>query len=725
MVAVYGQRDNLDPLAAGWFRTFRESHPELAAMIARTLILVASAAALSGTARAQREQGDTAAADTLKPVLLEPVIVSVTRHPASLSQVPFAVAVVGREEITRGRSTVSLDEVLNTVPGLLVANRYNPSQDERISIRGFGARSAFGVRGVKILLDGIPQTLPDGQGQLNNIDLSDVTRIEILRGPSSSLYGNASGGVISLYTDRDFPRGLVGETRVLAGSYELFKWQGNVSAPLGRGALSFSASRTAWQGYRQHSEADTRRLAARVSQPLSGKSTLVFHGMLVDSPWLEDPGALTLAEMQGNPAQANPRNLTAGPEGAGKAVTQAQGGVAFRRSFPNGGSLEVAGFGLVRDLKNQLPATYIELDRLAYGGRASISLPQSLGALPHVVTAGIDLQWQRDDRINRSPDRSALTRDQFEGVVEVGPFVQSQLTVARRVTLTAGARYDRVAFTAEDRLLSDGDDSGRRVMASWSGSGGLLLDLGEPVQPYINLSTSFETPTTTELANRPSGPGGFNPELGPQRAVNYEVGLRGRLADRVQYSLAAFQADVSGELIPFEVPGEPGRRFFRNAGSSRHRGLEAGFTARLPFGVTLLAAYTLSDYRFVDFKTGTAAFDGNRIPGVPLHQLHWSARYQSRPGYWIALDNTHVSSYYVDDANTQESRVRPWTNTALRLGGRTAAGRWELKPFLGVSNLFDRRYAASAVVNAQFGRYYEPAPGRNFYLGFELGARAP
>ncbi|GBD31058.1 Ferrichrome-iron receptor [bacterium HR33] len=697
-------------------------------MIARALVLALFAAVLGGAVEAQREQADTTKADSLRPVILEPVVVSVTRHPAALSQVPFAVAVVDRDEIVEGRPTIALDEALNTVPGLLVANRYNPSQDDRISIRGFGARAAFGVRGVKILLDGIPQTLPDGQGQLNNIDLADVSRVEILRGPSSALYGNASGGVISLSTERDRPSRLSAETRVLAGSYELFKWQGNVSAPVGRGDLSLSASQTAWRGYREHSEAETRRVALRFSQPFSERSGIVFHGMLAHSPWLEDPGALTLAEMEEEPTRASPRNLTAGPEGAGgagKSVTQAQAGLAFKRSFRSGGGLEVAGFGVLRDLENQLAFAYIELDRLAYGGRASLSLPKPVGSLPQVLTAGIDVQLQRDDRINRSPDRSELTRDQLERVLEVGPFVQSQLTVERRFTLTAGARYDLVRFTAEDRFLSDGNDSGERVMASWSGSAGLLVDLGEPAQPYLNLSTSFETPTTTELANRPTGPGGFNPDLEPQRAVNYELGLRGRLSDRFQYSLAAFRADVTGELIPFEVPGEPGRRFFRNAGSSRHRGLEAGVTARLPFGLTLLAAYTFSDYRFVDFKTERGVFDGNRIPGVPLHQLHWSVRYYGPAGYWLALDNTHVSSYYVDDANTEASQVSPWTNSVLRSGWRTSVGLWEVKPFLGVSNLLDHRYVGSAVVNAQFGRYYEPAPGRTLYLGLELRSLAP
>lgn len=691
------------------------------AMIPRIFGVVLLAAPLATlSARAQKERDDTTRADTTRPVVLEPLVVSVTRHPITLSQVPFAVAVVDREEITRGRPTVALDEALNTVPGVLVANRYNPSQDDRIAIRGFGARSAFGVRGVKILLDGIPQTLPDGQGQLTNIDLADMTRIEILRGPSSSLYGNASGGIISLYTEEPLPGNLAGTARLVVGSYDLFKWQAKLALPLARGGFSLSGSRSTWRGYRQHSEADTRRLALRLHQPVGNRSRMVFHGMLADSPWLDDPGALTLAEMEQNPSQASPRNLTAGPNGAGKSVTQGQAGLAFRHAFKSGGELEIATFGVWRDLANQLTFAYITLDRAAYGGRVSVSLPRTLGPVAQIFTAGIDLQVQRDDRVNFSPDRSRVTRDQLERVAELGPFAQSQVTLGGRLTLTLGARYDRVTFRADDRLLVDGDDSGERTMAAGSGSGGLVLNLGDWAQPYVNVSTSFETPTTTELGNRPTGPGGFNPELGPQEAVNYEIGVRGALEDWVEYSLAAFHADVKNELIPFEVPGEPGRRFYRNAGSSRHRGLEAGLSARLFRGVRLIAAYTLSDYRFLQFRTETEVFDGKEIPGVPRHQLHCSLRYRGPLGSWVAWDITQVSGYYVDDANSENVRVRPWSAAAFRAGWETRIGDWDLKPFAGVSNLFARIYPASVAVNAQFGRYFEPAPPRNVYLGLEL-----
>ncbi|HXV85566.1 MAG TPA: TonB-dependent receptor, partial [Gemmatimonadales bacterium] len=358
-----------------------------------------------------------------------------------------------------------------------------------------------------------------------------------------------------------------------------------------------------------------------------------------------------------------------------------------------------------------------DLNRWAWGARGSLSLPLAVGSLPHVLTAGVDLQWQRDDRINLSPDRVTLTRDQLERVDEIGPFVQSQWSVGR-ATVTLGGRYDRVRFRVDDAFQSDGDDSGQRVMDAWSGAAGVAVDLVAAVHPYVSVATSFETPTTTELANRPTGPGGFNPGLEPQTATNWEAGIRGAVTSYLRYSVAAFNADVRAELIPFEVPGDPGRRFFRNAGSSTHRGLEADLTLRPVPGLSLVSAYAYSTSRFDDFSTATATFNGNALPGVPRHYLHWSLRYESALGGWMAVDNTHASGYYVDDANTVQTE--PWWTVSGRAGWQVRVGSWRVAPFAGLLNAGDKRYAGSVAVNATFGRFYEPAPGRNAYLGVEI-----
>src|SRR6266508_187763 len=363
-------------------------------------------------------------ADTTKPYPLPPLTVSVTRAELPLSKLPLSVHSVDRAQISRAKPTWGLDEALANVPGVFVANRYNFSQDQRISIRGFGARSAFAVRGIKILVDGIPQTLPDGQGQLTNLELGEVDRIEVLRSSSSSLFGNASGGVISIWTDPQTVAGLHEDARLVAGRFSersvrgWNKWQTTTAVPVAGGSASRTVSRPDDEGERD--------LNARLRLPLADGWSLALVTDVGDNPRADNPGSLTLAELRANPAQAPALNLQ---RNAGKAVTQVQTGATVRRAWANGGEATFTLFGLTRDLKNPITTTYIDLDRIDYGARASVTYPALLGSLVHRLTAGIDFQRLRDDRKNfaYTPSDSAKpdtvrTLDQLEHVTEIGPF---------------------------------------------------------------------------------------------------------------------------------------------------------------------------------------------------------------------------------------------------------------------------------------------------------------
>jgi iron complex outermembrane receptor protein len=681
-------------------------------------LVIASGYAGATVAAQQPQRPDSSRGDSLHPVLLPPVIVSVTRSPTDPGHVPFAVAVIDRNEIAHGRPLLGLSETLVTVPGIYVADRHNPSQDDNLSIRGFGARSAFGVRGIKVLLDGIPQTLPDGQGQLSNVELAGVNHIEVLRGPSSSLYGNASGGVISLSTDTAAPAAAEPTLRVEGGSYGMRKGYGALAAPLGGGSLILDGTRLVMDGSRGHDSASTWRGSARYHRRLSDRTRLTVQLLAADSPRLQDPGALTAAEADTSPAAASPRNVVAD---AGKSVSQEQAGLGLEHAWATGGSLALSLFGVRRDLDNATAATYIQLGRWAYGVRASATHPVALGSHVMMLTAGLDAQWQHDDRLNLTLDRVDTTRNQLEHVSEIGPFVEARMDITHAATLTLGARYDRVAFRVDDYLLADGDDSGSRLMEAPSASAGLTIDVDPLVQPYLSVSTSFDTPTTTELANRPTGPGGFNPDLQPQKAVNYEAGIRGRVPGAGDYTLSAYSADVRDELIPYEVPGDPTRRFYRNAGSARHQGIELGVTIEPLPRLRFVGAYSYTALRFVTFRTATDTLDGKHVPGVPTHYGHASVRYTWGGGVWTAVDVTTASALFADDANTV--RVSGWHTVTARAGWDGRLGPWHVSPFAAVQNLLDEHYIGSVSVNAQFGRYFEPAPGRNVYLGLQVGPR--
>ena len=678
-------------------------------------------------------------ADTTKPYPLPPLTVSVTRTKLPLTKVPLSVQMVDRAQISRARPTWGLDEALANVPGVFVANRYNFSQDQRISIRGFGARSAFAVRGIKILVDGIPQTLPDGQGQLTNLELGEVDHIEVLRGSSSALFGNASGGVISIWTSPQATEQVREDARFVAGQFSARsgrtwnKWQTTTGARVGGagGSASLTVSRLDYEGERDHSAADQRVLNARLRLPLADGWSLALVTDVGDNPRADNPGALTRAELVANRDQAPALNLA---RNAGKAVTQIQSGATLRRATANGGEAAFTVFGLGRNLKNPITTAYIDLDRIDYGARASITYPAPLGTLAHRLTAGIDFQRLRDDRKNfaYTPSDSAKpdtvrTLDQLEHVTEIGPFVQSALEVSARTTVTAGLRYDWVKFAVQDHLITttpvNPDDSGDRLMRALSGSLGVAVSASSTSTIYANVGSSFETPTTTELANSPSGSGGFNTGLKPQQAWNYEIGTRGSAGRRLGYTVAVFQADVRDALIPYEIAAP--RFFYRNAGSTRHRGMELSADLAVTPGVSLNAAWTYSDYRYRRYRftdTIPHVLDGRALPGIPKHWLNLFARLQPATfrGAWGEVQQTYSSGYLVSD--TGSTTTAPWWATNVRVGWDGKAGGMRLAPFVGVNNVFNHRYVGSVVINAARGRFYEPAPSRNIYVGLSVGA---
>jgi iron complex outermembrane receptor protein len=707
----------------------------------RRLVPVIAGLVITVPAFAQEPvQGDTTGQDTTRITRLPELNVTVTRSREPLSRVPFAVGVLNRNDLVRGQPTLGIDEALNNLPGVVVSNRYNFSLDQRISIRGFGSRSNFGVRGLKILVDGIPQTLPDGQSQLTNVDFADLERAEVLRGASSSLYGNASGGVISFQTQRAEPGPFAQRIRVQGGDGKrpgdgFYKWQSWTSGRSGDVSGTLSVSQFKADGFRQHSAAEFRQLNAGADWIANGSTSATVRLSLADNPEAQNPGALTRAEYLANPDSAAPNNIR---RGADKDVQQHQLSLGVRHFDAGGNEYSVTVFGLLRDLENPLAAppdvgggptngTYVRIDRKVAGLR--LSTVHGLGGEEHAprLTAGLDLQRMRDDRENLVSDAGVPTNvlflDQQETVTELGPFAQVQWSPNERLLISGGARFDWVGFDLADRFVADGDDSGDRSMSALSGNIGASWSFDQRFVPYVNVSTSFETPTTTELVNQPDGSGGFNTELGPQRAVNYEVGARGQPTPAVTYSVAVFMGRVTDAIVQQEEVG--GRAFFRNAQKTHNDGAEVGLSVAPVSSITLNAAYTYARYRFVEEPEGSG-LDGNRLPGVPEHFWRFGLRAGLTNGLYLDADHTLNSSVTSDDANTAEGVVDSWGAgvTNLRLGWQGDVGAVQLSPFAGLNNVWDRRYVGSVTLNGLFGRVLEPAPRRVLYVGTEVGYRA-
>jgi iron complex outermembrane receptor protein len=496
------------------------------------------------------------------------------------------------------------------------------------------------------------------------------------------------------------------------------------------GTLSLSQFKA--DGFRQHSAAEFRQLNAGADYAISGSTLARLRLSLADNPQAQNPGALTLAEYLANPDSAAPNNIR---RRADKDAQQHQLSVGLRHFDPAGNEYEATVFGLLRDLANPLAAppdinpgptagTYVAIDRAVGGTRLSASRRLGRAEEAPRLNAGADLQLMRDDRQNLVHDAGtptgAVFLDQLEKITEIGPFAQLQWSPSERLLLSTGLRYDWVRFSLDDRYLGDGfDDSGVRTMAAVSGNFGASWSFDTRFVPYVNVSTAFETPTTTELVNQPDGSGGFNPELGPQRAVNYEIGARGQPSPAVSYSVALFIGRVTDAIVQQAEVG--GRAFFRNAGKTHNDGAEVGLTISPATLLTLSAAYTYARYRFAD-----EALEGNRLPGVPEHFWRLGLRSALPAGFYADADHTISTSVAADDANTVIVPAWGAGVTNLRLGWIGSSGTVRLAPFLGLNNLWDRRYIGSVTLNGIGGRVIEPAPRRVIYLGTEIGyAAAP
>lgn len=603
---------------------------------------------------------------------------------------------------------------MQRVPGVFAQNRYNLAQGLRPAIRGFGARAAFGVRGIRVLVDGIPLTLPDGQTELDVLDLTAIQHVDVVRGPASALFGNAAGGVIALRTaaPSSTPSLRIDAT---AGELGLQRWRASASGPVAGSVIGqASASRQLLDGPRAHGNSQTRRATGRLLTPLAGGEITVRASAL--DVQAQDPGALNAEQRAADRDQAAPRNVTFD---AGERIRQQRVAARWRSGADADAAWDVRGYAGQRLFENRLPFTgggQVAFDR-GFGGLA-VSRRVTTGA--HRMTVGLDVQAQRDARRrydNNDGDRGALTLDQTETAESAGVYVADRIALAPAWSLALAGRADVLRVGVDDHFVSDGDDSGDRDFDALSGSLAVTRQIGAVWDVTVRGATAFESPTANELAN-PDG-GGFNPDVDAARATNAELTVTGDWAN-VGLSATAFRTRITDELVPFEVDGQPGRTFFRNAGESTRQGVELSADAQLAQAWHLHLAYTRSDFVFDAYARDGQDFAGNGIPGIPRQhgfaELAWRG-----PVTTARLSVTAVGRLFADDANATEvpGYARADLRLAHDLGQRgPRAGRWQLSA--GVNNLLDTAYNDNVRINAFGGRFFEPAPGRNVYAGLQL-----
>jgi len=653
----------------------------------------------------------------------EPITIKATRVEKNPDEIPAAVSTVGQDEIQLGRQQLGLDESLGGVPGLFMMNRYNFAQDLRASIRGFGARSSFGIRGIKIIVDGIPETLPDGQGSVDGVDIGSASQINVIRGPVSSLYGNASGGAILIESERGTAIPFV-ETRATLGEYNYENLQLKMGGETGNLNYMMHLSDMSTDGYRDHSEFENTQFNGRFEYSLSDSSSLLTSIHHTDQPKANDPGGITAEDAEDDPGQARERNVLFD---AGEELKQTRIGLLYKTSLNQGRDLEARVYNTTRDFDNKLPFVdggAVSLDRDFTGGGIKYIVEDVVGGKKNRLLLGFDYDLQDDDRQrfeNNIGTIGAETFDQNEEVTSVGIYLQNETRLTELTELTVGVRYDEVEFDVDDKFLSDGDDSGRVTLDQVSPMVGISVKQGDNTHLYATISTAFETPTTTEFAN-PTG-GGFNEDLDPQESINYEVGMKVSTV-AYRFEVALFHIEVDDELIPFELAGQPGRTFYENAGSSTRDGVEVFYSRQLADELKFSTAYTYSDFKFDSFTDADGdEFDGNDIPGIPDNLLYFDLSWFGDSGFYAVWSTTFTDALFADNAN--DARVDSSRVSDIRMGHNGFYGDWEVSSFLGVNNLFDEEYNSNIRINAFGGRYFEPAPDQNAYIGITIRKRFP
>ena len=666
----------------------------------------------------------TGATDDRTVELQQPVLtVSAPRLERELLTTPMAVSVVDEDDIHQGQQRVRLDESLARVPGVFIQNRDNFAQGARVSIRGFGARAPFGVRGITILVDGIPYTLPDGQAQLDAIDLDNAEQIEVIRGPAAVQYGNAAGGVIAVTTANGRNAGDDSTTlRAGFGSDGYNKQSLSTGGEHDGWAYHLGASRLELAGYRDHSRTEKRLLNASLSRDLGDQRRLTAIINLLDNPRSEDPGGLTQEQVDEDRRQAG--RFTEDYD-TGQEVDQQVVGLQYEDLGFGPGELYLKGFTTWRDFEQQLPYpgdSLIDYRRHHFGGSAEYHQRFNFAGIALDSMVGIDGARQEDDRHRRDVafDGSVTgeVADETQTATSLGIFAQGDLALNERWTLSAGGRFDRIDMEIDDDYGVDGDQSGERTFHETNGSVGLSYRFHPFHQVYANTSTAFETPTFSEFAN-PAG-GGFNPEVEPQESWSRELGVRGTLPVGLDYDVTLFSIDVDDELVPYEIEGSD-RTFYENLGDTSREGLEVALGWQPSGRLELHTALTLAHYEF-DQVSGRE-LDGNRLPGLPettwVNQLTWYGKGSQDTRYFATLETQYVGDMVADNANRVD--VDSYWLVNLRAGdGWRLGGNQILSTYLGIRNLLDEDHYANVRINASNDRYFEPAPDRSFYAGVEL-----
>jgi iron complex outermembrane receptor protein len=659
-----------------------------------------------------------------------PIVVTATRVEQNSFDLPVSIDVVDAETIHDGRQQVNLSETATRIPGVVVANKFNLAQDLAVSTRGFGARSAFGVRGVRLYADGIPLSMPDGQGQTGTFNLDTAKQIEFMRGPFSALYGNSSGGVVQILT-RDGAKEPMISGGITFGSFNTQRESLTLEGQEGDLNYVLNGSHLSTDGYRDHSEATRDMLHTKLSYKASDATKVTLVATALNQHDSQDPLALTPAQFKVDPQQAG-TNAELTDARANK--KQVQAGLVIEHAISEQETVSLMGYFGTRTSDGYLAVAggrLSAIDRQFGGLDAKWTYKDNVAGKPYTIVAGLNYDNMEDDRTQfptvNGVKVAALNRNETQTVHNFDQYIQATFEPSVRWLLAAGVRHTKIKFKVNDKmpviLPNDPDSSGSIEYSNTSPILGATFKVTPAFNLYANYGEGFETPTFIEMTYVGNPNLGKGPNLGlkPSKSRNYEIGAKSFIGDNSRVNLALFKVETEKEIVVDRGIGTTAS--FKNAGDTERHGLELSIESTLPHNFGVYAAYTLMNAEFKDqfqfcnnvtCTTTSTVSSGNKIPGAYTSNTYAEVSWKYPAlGFSTAIEGIYFSDVYTNDIN----KIKADSYAVFNLRGSFTQnmGNWSIGEFARIDNLTDKTYVSSVRVNTSAA--YDSGAPRNWTVG--------
>src|ERR1035437_1161246 len=672
--------------------------------------------------------------DSLKYEIQEVTVLG-TRTLEKIIDLPFSVFRVDKKELAYGRK-VSAKDVLADVPGLFLQSRYG-NQDLRISIRGFGTRSNSGIRGVRILQDGIPESEPDGETVIDAVDFNSLGGVEVVKGNLSSLYANAPGGVINFISDLYFPQDYstvinqVGKFGYRQNGFKLGLKNGN-----NRFLLSYNYRNL--DGYRQHSK-EYQHLVNLVYEGYMDRATLTILGNFVNG-LIKLPGSLTREEFFADPFQANPLAVSFDFK---RITKKGRIGVRYKLEFDEAdkNEIEITGYGDIKELERTDNQFYTLETRYSLGSFLRYTNRTELFGRNNIFTCGMDYAYQSgpiSDFDNIHGNKGISVQNEYsESLSNIGFYLLNHFNVVPdRFDIFLSGRFDRNVY-AKDIFIPYGFTDTTRIFQKFAPKIAFNYKLSQSIALYTSYGIGFDFPALTELANTPLSSNikySMNPDLNVQKSGNFELGIKGNIINPVKkfmrklfFEFTFFDYVIRDEIVPFTINQNT---YFRNAAKTNRLGIEAGVKSEPFEGVELTINYTITDFKYLNYPTVKFTtsgieykdYTGNYVPSVPRNILNFILNYEfeilDNLSILLLWDCDYISSMWVNDENSEIAS--PFFYGNAMAGINYSSNKFNAVLYIGAGNIFDKRYSGFININDYNGQYYETGEPRNFYSGLNI-----